>query len=409
MIARRTIALLAVAFAVSAGVLIFKVRSAALSAVSRAQVLLATGDAAQARSTLAWVVRYWPADSRAQYTLGQVLLAEKDYPAAAACFENVSPGAEVFEGSRQKLAACLLLDHRLEAAEAVMRTHLIRSPDAVPVRRQLASLLSGQFRTQEAIEVLREGFCEERLLSLDDRVALLQDLLTLRFNPPAVADCLHPLRVSLEKAPDQISVRLALARGLLETGQIEEAHILVERLPLDPVSESPEVLVLSRLLLDLGDAESATRRLESCHKAASEILETDSSQCDWLLQRSVLAEQSAAWREALALQSKAYELMPLDRKELARRARLLQRLGNVEEAARAYEDAHQQASAATELWQMIGDLQNRSPTPGECERIARRLHTRRHSDEAAQWETLSKLLPSQPSSREARHSEEMSL
>ncbi len=391
-------ALLGCSMIIAVGVFV-SLKWAAEAAVKRAQLALATGDTSHVRSELAWVTRLWPQHPEAQYALGLASLADSDYSAAAQSFAAVPGDSVRFEEAQQKLAGSLLLSGRLQAAEGVMRKYLDRFPDSVPVRRQLGSVLIGQFREREAVEILDAGLQTSAGVQLSDRISLMQDSLAAQFNPPTIESCLGVLNDALKADPDQPTVQAAVAHGLLRLGTESEAIAVLDRLPIDGDSSAFVWLTRCRLLLIAGETGKAQELLESARsQSRGELAHVLLRDDRFFLLESEAFERAGAWQAAINSLAEASDLRPLDRHHLARRARLLQRLGRPEEAAAAYDVVHRRASAELEIWHLIGRLQSRVPTADECLELSVLLNQAEHSRESEAWKAVAhELSENQPS------------
>ena len=355
------------------------------NALRKAELSLALGESSEAREHLKWVIRFWPSHAAAQYAMGQAWLADSDYRAAIECFSAVESKASEFEAAQQRLAAALLLDEQLERAELVMQESLKRFPKSVPVRRQLASLLIGQFREREAVEILGSVLSEPGAYAMSDRVALMQDLLAVQFNPPVAEECLKALQGSARRHPEQQSVNAAIAHGLLAIGRTSDATALLDRLLKGETEDCFVLLARCRLSLAAGHLGYALTSLKSLKRMA--CAGNPYVQCVHLLE-SEIAEHDGDWRLALDALDRAASARPLDRINLARRARLLQRLGRAEEAKAVYELVHRRAKAELAIWHLLGSIQDRVPTAAGCLRLVELLDEFGNSREAEAWRIL---------------------
>ncbi len=363
------------------------------SAVRRAELVLRMGEASEAREHLAWVLQIWPSHPEARFVVGRAWLADSEFAAAIECLEVVGPDVAEFEDAQQKLAGALLLDGQLERAETVMRRHLGRFPQSVPVRRQLASVLTSQFRTRDAVEILDVSLTNDIGFSTPDRIAMMLDLLTVQFNPPAVEECVTVLQEALARHPEQPVVLLALSRGLLEAGRIVEAAAVLDELPEKDLTDRDTWLTRCRVTLGVGRDQEALVLLESAESVMSkELADNLAANARFHLLASEVVERTGDWQQALEDLNHAAESSPLDRKALVRRARLLQRLGRGAEAEADYEAAHRRASAELAVWHLLGAIQDESPEPEDCLRLAELLQELDHTREAAAWRAAAELV-----------------
>ncbi|MHC4878229.1 MAG: tetratricopeptide repeat protein [Planctomycetota bacterium] len=373
------------------------------SVLRRAETHLAMGEHKEARRLLESVVFGGEQTGHREFLLGTAFLEEGDYERASRHFYRVDRHSSSYADARRKLMGCLILNDQLEDAENLMRKHLELFPDAADVRLQLASVLRRELRVRDAIDVLVAGVSDWTEKHRADLVGLLHNLLKVEFNPPFAEDCLPALRTSLERFPGQLSVRLAVAECLSTMHLDAEADVVYFE-QLDPLAlKSREVwLAVCQRYLATGRFQQAQAMMDEVADNIAPVMRDQLLNDDrFHLVRSMIHERRRENEAALQELKLAEKLRPLSRKQMARRARLLQILGRTDEASVVYERVHRHAKAELGIWHLLGTAGDRTPTVTECLSFAQMLNALERPEQADAWRYAAETAPTETEIRTA--------
>ncbi|MGZ0167827.1 MAG: tetratricopeptide repeat protein [Planctomycetales bacterium] len=363
-----------------------RVSSSADESIRNAERLLATGQAEEARHRLRWVVWFQPDHPGANLLIGQSHLESQEYDAAILRFESVKTTAPEFGRARQNLAGCLLIQNQLEKAELVLRQLIQISPQSLPVHRELAVLLLGQLRSDEAIQVLLKTLESADELNVADRLVVLRDLLKSQFLAPFPEDCVVILQAANSQHPGQTTVAIALADCLLRLGRQAEAANVINQLQ-DRLPSSPIVQILQlQFMVELRNYEDARSMIPDIEQTlTSTVNESPYSTAKFYLLKSTLEEHDGDYHAAIESLQRAATVRPLDRPSRIRHARMIQRTGRTDSASELFETIHHQAEAELALWHLTGKVLDRMPSREECEKISGLFETLEKPTQSNAW------------------------
>ena len=362
------------------------VSSSADESIRNAERLLATGQADEARHRLRWVVWFQPDHPGANLLIGQSHLESQEYDAAILRFESVKETAPEFGRAQQTLAGCLLNQNQLEKAELILRQLIESSPQSLPIHRELAVLLLGQLRSDEAVEVLLQFLDGAKDLSVADRLVVLRDLLKSQFLAPLPEDCIDSLQAADSQHPGQTTVAVALADCLLRLGRETEAEQIIRQLQArQPSSPAVQILKL-QLTVDLRNYADARRSISDVEQTVTSTM-SDSPYlaAKFFLLKSLLDENDGNFQAAMESLERAATIRPLDRPSRIRHARMMQRTGKTDSASELFATIHHQAEAELALWHMTGKVLDRTPSRKECEKISALFETPEKPTQSEAW------------------------
>ena len=371
------------------------VSSSADESIRNAERLLATGQADEARHRMRWVVWFQPDHPGANLLIGQSHLKSQDYEAAILRFESVKPTAPEFGRARQSLAGCLLNHNQLEKAELVLRQLIQASPQSLPVHRELAVLLLGQLRSDEAVHVLLKFLETADELSVADRMIVLRDLLKSQFLAPLPEDCIESLQAADSQHPGQTTVAVALADCLLRLGRQAEAANVINQLQ-DRLPSSPIVQILQlQSMVELRNYEDARSTLADIEQTLTSTLnESPFLTAKFYVLKSTLEEHDGDYHAAMESLERAATVRPLDRPSRIRHARMLQRTGRTDAASELFATINYQAEAELALWHLTGKILDRMPSREECENISGLFETLEKPTQSNAWRRVAEELKS---------------
>lgn len=363
------------------------VARSAEESLRRAQRSFAIGQPAEARQQLKWLLWFAPDHAAANFLVGQCFLEQKNYDSAIRHFELIEASEPEFKASQQMLSGCFLNDNQLENAEIVLRSILKASPESLAVRRELAVLLLGQMRSDEAIQVLVEAIDQKSELLMMDRLAVLRDLLTAQFLAPLAEQCIESLQNAHARHPGQKTVMAALAGCLLDLGRETEAELLIDQLSLAPQSATTANVVRIRFLIAKAKYSEARKLSAQLDEEIASISNTYQRRKFYIL-TSRLHEFAADYEAAGQLLERAESIAPLDRASAIRYARLLQRAGKTDLSSELFAAVHRRAVSGLALWHLSGKVRDRLPTRDECDRISRLFDTLDMATQSAEWRRM---------------------
>lgn len=371
------------------------VSSSADESIRNAERLLATGQADEARHRLRWVLWFQPDHPGANLLIGQSHLESKEYDAAILRFESVKATAAEFGRARQNLAGCLLNQNQLEKAEHVLRQLIQVSPQSLPVHRELAVLLPGQLRSDEAIQVLLQFLESADELSVADRIVVLRDLLKSQFLAPLPIDCVESLEAANSQHPGQTTVAIALANCLLRLGRETEAAQIVQQLQArQPSSPAVQIMQL-QLMIAQSNFADARRIIPSIEQTVwSATSDSPYLTAKFYLLKSTLEERDSDFQAAIASLERAATVRPLDRPSKIRLARMMQRSGETDSASALFATIHNHAEAELALWHLTGKILDRMPSTDECEKISGLFETLGKQTQSDEWRRVGEELGS---------------
>jgi predicted Zn-dependent protease len=358
--------------------------TSAEESIRRAQRSLAIGQPTEARQQLRLLVWFVPDHAAANLLIGQCFLEQKNYDSAIPYFELISASELEFKASQQMLAGCCLNDNQLEKAEIVLNSILQASPESLAVRRELAVLLLGQMRADEAIQVLLEAIDEKSELPTMDRLIVLRELLTAQFLAPTAEQCIESLQNAHALHPGQKTVMAALAACLLDLGRETEAELLINQLTTTPQSAIAANVLKIRFLIAKAkhtEARKLSAKLEEEIAASSNAFQRRL----FYILKSKLLDSAADYEAAGQSLERAESIAPLDRTSAIRYARLLQRAGRTDLSSELFAAAHRRAESELALWHLSGKVRDRMPTRDECDRISRLFDTLDMPTQSVAW------------------------
>jgi tetratricopeptide (TPR) repeat protein len=369
------------------------VSSSAEESIRRAQRSFAVGQPAEARQQLKWLLWFAPDHAAANFLIGQCFLEQKNYDSAIRHFELIEASEPEFKTSQQMLAGCFLNVNQLENAEIVLRSILKASPESLAVRRELAVLLRGQMRSDEAIQVLLESIDQQSELPTMDRLAVLRDLLTAQFLAPLAEQCVESLENAHALHPGQKTVMAALAACLLDLGRETEAELLIDQLSITPQSATTANVLRIRCLIakaKYAEARKLSARLDEEIASNSNTYQRRK----FYILKSRLQELASDYEAAGQLLERAASIAPLDRASAIRYARLLQRAGRTDLSSELFAAVHRRAEAELALWHLSGRVRDKMPTRDECDRISRLFDTLDMATQSAEWRRMAEAIES---------------
>lgn len=368
-------------------------RRNAEQAVVRAATFLQRGEVRRARDELQDTLRFNPSHPKALQLVGFSYAQQQKWPEAIAYLERIPPNVTAHDESQIPLAAALIADRQLERAEAVLGALIEKDAGSLMAARMLSGLLLAELRKEEAVAIL-EQFLQNRAnaeLRPDDRLLILRDLMTAEFHPPTPAECLPTLQEAFRKDQQQPSVRLALGQCESDAGHLVEAegHLVAA---LQQQSHDWRFrAVVCQFLLDAGTVEEAERVFRAGDQAVVEG-GNDHQKFEYWTIRSRIEEACEDDLKALQSQDQAAAIRVLGRSEIARRGKLLRRLGRNDEAQSVREDEYKLARSELRLWNLSRDLGVRAPTPDECEEVAGLYEALNKTYGAVGWRRLASQL-----------------
>lgn len=371
------------------------VSSSADESIRNAERLLATGQADEARHRLRWVVWFQPDHPEANLLIGQSHLESQEYDAAILRFESVKANAPEFGRARQNLAGCLLNNNQLEKAEQILRQLAQSSPQSLPIHRELAVLLLGQLRSDEAVQVLLQFLDRADKLNVADRLVVLRDLLKSQFLAPLPEDCIDSLLAADFQHPGQTTVAIALAKCLLRLGRETEAAQIIRQLQSrQPSSPAVQILQLEFKveLRNYADARISISDIEQT--VTSTMSDSPYLTAKFYLLKSSLEEHDGDFQAAMESLQLAATVRSLDRPSKIRLARMMQRSGRVDSASELFATIHHQAEAELALWHLTGKILDRMPSREECETISGLFETLQEPAQSDGWRRVAEELGS---------------
>lgn len=374
-------------------VLTMTVRRNAELAVARAANFLQRGEVRRARDELQGTLRFNPSHPKALQLVGFSYAQQQKWPEAIAYLERIPPNEAAHDESQIPLAAALIADRQLERAEAVLGALIEKDAGSLMAVRMLSGLLLAELRKEEAVAVLEQFLQHPANAELrpDDRLLILRDLSTAEFHPPTPAECLPTLQEAFQKDPRQPSVRLALGQCELDAGRLAEAEVHLRAALQQQPHDWRFRAIVCQFLLDAGKIEEAEQVFGNGDKAVVES-SNDRQKLDYWTIRSRIEEARQDDLKALESQDHAATIRALGRSEIARRGKLLQRLRRNDEAQSVRESEYEMARLELRLWDLSRDLGVRTPTPDECEEVARLYEALNKTYGAAGWRRLASQL-----------------
>ena len=210
----------------------------------------------------------------AHRNLAMVFVAEGRYRDAADTYQKALEGLEgepatrvldeeellQREGQREELeeglAELLLIVEDFAAAEPLLRKQLLRQPDQVALRQNLATALEGQGRLDEAREIY-DALLEETDLA-ETELFNLGVALFRSGDPARAAEAFERL---IEMRPNSRDVWFNYANALFAAGDWETLVSIEDDLSdVDPLNENAK-LIVARAHLEREDEEAALERL----------------------------------------------------------------------------------------------------------------------------------------------------
>lgn len=348
--------------------------------------LLALGQSVEAQQSLYWLSRFDADDATTNLLLGEIEIRRENYRGAILYLSRIPENVPEAESGLRNLAACLLNDHQLQLAEEVLWKLLRLFPASLPPYRELSVLLQGQLRHDEATDVLLSFLQHHPDPLAEDLLTVLSDLLVAQYSPPGPEECIKYLQVVDSAHPGQMPVMVALAECLVRSGQFAEADELIRRFRQNSWSMRVGLLELESLISQqkVEEAIRLVTLLEA--EGASEAGESVSANSDFQILKCRTQELARDYEAALQSLELAARLNTLDRKSMARYARLLQRTGQSTRARQVNEDVHRQAEAELALWHLAGACRDRLPTPSECQEISELLKASGKLEQSRAWQ-----------------------
>lgn len=336
------------------------------------------------------------------------LMRQRNFQRAADAFRLIPPGSALHAEARFHMITCLLADYQMEAAESALRDYVTDFPDSLHAIRQLCGLLSAQLRHAEAVEVLHEfvagrGFPS---LSIEQQLQILRECARFEFDPEPPTTTTAMLETSLERHPEQPSVVCALGRCYLADGNLPMSEQYFRQLVSDFTLGDSHLMSAAEFFLQVDQLDTARSLLEGLNEA--EIKNVNVSKihreqyCDV---QSRLAERSGDPESAARYLQLAVDLKPLHKHYRSRQARLLQRLGRVEDAQRAYQESHRLARIDLDLWNLTRSLPD-TPAPSECRKTASLYLSRGDQLLAHAWQSAASQIESRIQAAQTTTSED---
>ncbi len=357
------------------------VRSSSAETLKEAERFVLKKDPASAQKTLAWLLWFEPANPEALLLRGLSLHVAGELQSSIDTFERIPEKAAAHEEASFALSATLLRDAQFDRAEEVLLRHLELYPRADKARYKLKWLYETELRPRDVVELLKD-----RLRLLPNDLKVLPDLLNAEVFDPNPHEFFGYLEEIEQRRPGQASVRLSLGYCHWLMGHIRRADKLL-RSALAQKPDDPRTRFLAAgFFVDQGDIDLAEQVLERPRASSGEGTGGSSYANDdryWSL-RSQIAKRRGQLDEALQQLNRALALRPLEPEYVARKARLLQRLGRKQEAGKMLELVVQLDRAHTELV-VVQDYTFPKITAAQCEKIVKLCERLGKWDQAAGW------------------------
>lgn len=306
------------------------------------------------------------------------------------------------------MITCLLADYQMEAAEFALRDYVTEFPDSLHAIRQLCGLLSAQLRQAEAVELLHEfvagrGFPS---LSIEQQLQILRDCARFEFDPePAIATTAM-LETSLERHPEQPGVVCALGRCYQAAGNLSLSEQYFRQLVSDFTRGDSHLMSAADFFLDVDQPHKARFLLEAVSDSEMDNVNVSTIHREqYCYVQSRLAERTGDSASAVRYLRLAVELRPMHKQYRSRLARLLQRLGRVEDAQRAYQESHRLARIDLDLWNLTRSLPD-TPAPSECRKTASLYLSRGDQLLAHAWQSAASQIESRIQAAQTTMSED---
>jgi protein O-GlcNAc transferase len=210
-----------------------------------------------------WLLKVWTRREGANiqkavafHKAGKEKNAEKIYRDILARDEN--------NGEALHLLGCILLNRKeYPEAERLIRKASRFCPSSHVYQRNLAALLIRSSRPDEAIRTWRHVLTLE---SIDENAII--DVANALMEHGAYQDAVGAYKKSLEKNPNNARSHASIGRAytLLKSDDEAKAHLLRAE-EIDPKMLDPQLL-LSRIAVDQGNYEDATRYIQNCKAIA---------------------------------------------------------------------------------------------------------------------------------------------
>ena len=351
--------------------------TSAADTIRQAELRVRSGDHAAAREILDILMWFEPSHPRALLIFGISLNADRMFAESIAVLEQIPVNSPLYGESGTALVSSLINDGQLERAETELRQYLARFPQAAQARENLLRLYLGQLRKRDAVAVLRA-----HRLHYPDDFSVLPHLLDLDAKVVTAHDRVQALETADSRHPEQASVVLALARAYAQMGMTEKARVRFQTaLDLRPNDLLTQTLA-AEFHFDCGDIDTARQLLRMVEATPSESAPGDDRYL-FLLCRMAVHDRdiSVAFdhlQQAMALRhsEETYVLM---------QSALLRRMGRIDEAAAAAQEAGQLAEARKRLMVLSDELNRRQPASAHCLEIAELLERLGHARQAGDW------------------------
>jgi tetratricopeptide (TPR) repeat protein len=383
--------LLILIFAGTAGCYLarWRVMSSASVQIARAVRLIQAGLPKEALAQLSWILWFEPGHPQACRVAGMAYFAKKDFPASIKYLNQVTAGDAGHEEVQIFLGTALMADLRLEDAASVLRETVLLHPDSITARTQLCQVLQTQLRQDEAIAVWRLAVQTSDLatLPLPECLHLLHETARSQFHPPALELHINLLQTSLSRHPEQDQIRAALATCLAASGERQAAGEHFAYL-LNLAKPNQWILLkCAQFYFQIGAKDVARATLVRLRNTSSLGLEVESISMPANRLTSLLQDESGNQDEALKAIEAALLARPVDKELHAMRARVLQRLGRIDEAQTAYAESHRLAQVELDLWKLTRSMPD-IPNVKDCLRAAALYQACDDATLAAAWKTI---------------------
>lgn len=212
-----------------------------------------------AEKSLSAFLAWHPTHAEGHFLLGGVYGELRNWELALREFRQVPVTVSIGEQARWRIGDVSMMLNRAADTEAALRETLEHWPNSLEARRGLIALYRWQDREFDAQPLVWEAF---ELTPVEDRAFLLAEWFRFRFAQHPPADTLRRLRAFLAAQPDDMQSAIALALWNVRQHQLEPARVLLERVFTEFPQNIDARAAWATCLLELGEWDRAHEVLD---------------------------------------------------------------------------------------------------------------------------------------------------